>query len=67
MQYYKGDHLLDSIVVTELESVWYKIPESIRYFYRNNHNRYYDYASKSMGIICTKHITNFGEVEWGIF
>ena len=19
-----------------------------------------------MGIICTKHITNFGEVEWGI-
>ena len=66
IQYYEGGNPLDSIAETELESVWNKIPESIRIFYENIHNGFYDYASKAMGIICTKHITNFGEVEWGI-
>ncbi|ASZ67042.1 SMI1/KNR4 family protein [Bacillus cereus] len=66
--YYEGGNPKDSFNNEELESSWREIPESIRDFYENVHNGFYDYTSESMGLMPLETITYFGDddLEWGI-
>ncbi|HDR8180951.1 TPA: SMI1/KNR4 family protein [Bacillus thuringiensis] len=66
--YYEGRNPKDSFNNEELESSWREIPESIRDFYENVHNGFYDYTSESMGLMPLETITYFGDddLEWGI-
>lgn len=68
IRYYAGGNPQDSVVESNLQNVWNKIPQSIRCFYENVHNGFYDYACKAMGLVRTSDITYVrdNEWEWGI-
>lgn len=66
LQYYEGGNPLEQFNNNKLQSIWSKVPDSIRYFYENIHNGFYDYASKAMGMVCSSYITNFSDDEWSI-
>ena len=64
IRYYAGGNPQDSVVESNLQNVWNKIPQSIRCFYENVHNGFYDYACKAMGLVRTSDITYLGDDEW---
>jgi hypothetical protein len=66
--YYEGRNPQDSFENEELELSWGKIPVSIRNFYENVHNGFYDYTSESMGLVPLESVTYLGDedLDWGI-
>lgn len=68
MQYYVGGNPLEPLNNPDLETCWDKVPESIRYFYENLYNGFYDYACGAMGMVESKHITYLGhnDFDWTI-
>ncbi|MCI1696865.1 SMI1/KNR4 family protein [Aneurinibacillus aneurinilyticus] len=66
--YYEGRNPQDSFENEELELSWGKIPDSIRNFYENVHNGFYDYTSESMGLVPLESVTYLGDedLDWGI-
>lgn len=42
------------------------IPDHIKVFYTDIHNGFYDYCSKSMGLVECESITCLSDDEWGI-
>lgn len=66
IQYYEGGNPLEPLNNEDLELIWSKVPISIREFYENIHNGFYDYASKAMGLISLESIVYFADDEWSI-
>jgi len=64
--YYEGGNPLEKFNNEALEESWEKIPNSIRRFYENVHNGFFDYASESMGLVPLGSVTYFDDDEWGI-
>ena len=66
--YYEGRNPRDSFENEELELSWGEIPVSIRNFYENVHNGFYDYTSESMGLVPLDSVTYLGDedLDWGI-
>lgn len=64
--FYEGGNLIDQSKGKSLEEQWDKIPLSIRSFYENVHNGFYEYSSWSMGMDALRNVTYFADEEWGI-
>lgn len=66
--YYVGENTIQTVENTMFQSVWEKIPESIRNFYENVHNGFYDYRIDAMGLVSLQQSTYFADddIEWGI-
>lgn len=66
IQYYEGGNPLEKMNNSDLKLVWDQIPYSIRIFYENVHNGFYDYVSKAMGLINLESVSSLAKDEWGI-
>lgn len=64
LQYYVGGNPLEPLNNSYLEPWWEKAPESIRYFYENLHNGYYDYACGAMGMVASQNIDYLGDPDY---
>lgn len=64
--YYEGRNPNEQFHNEKLEELWDRIPSSIRKFYKNVHNGFYDYTSESMGLVPLESITYLDDYEWGI-
>lgn len=66
--YYEGRSPKEDFKNEELKNSWSKIPESIRAFYENIHNGFYEYSSESMGLVPLESVTYLGDedLEWSI-
>ncbi|MDF2904205.1 MAG: hypothetical protein K0S25_1843 [Bacillus sp. (in: firmicutes)] len=64
--YYEGRNPNEKFNNEKLEESWDKIPISIRKFYENVHNGFYDYTSESMGLVALESVTYLDDYEWGI-
>jgi len=64
--YYQGGNPNGKFNNEKLEKAWDKISGSVRKFYENVHNGFYDYTSKSMGLVQLESVTYLDDYEWGI-
>jgi hypothetical protein len=64
--YYEGRNPKDTSNNKQLEKDWSNIPTKIREFYKNIHNGFYYYPSKSMGLSSFENVVFLDEYEWGI-
>lgn len=64
--YYEGRNPKENFNNDQLEEDWPNIPLKIREFYKNVHNGFYYYPSKSMGLDPLEEVTYLDEYEWGI-
>lgn len=68
ISYYAGRTPIVKMRDDELGASWDKIPCSIKKFYENVHDGFYDYASISMGLIPIKYVDYLGDedMDWAI-
>jgi len=64
--YYEGRNPEENINNNILEEIWDKFPISLKKFYKNVHNGFYDYTSESMGLVPLEAVTYLDDYEWGI-
>jgi len=66
--YYEGRVPYSFFDNSDLEKAWDKIPLSIKCFYEQLHNGFFEFTSEAMGLVPFEFVTYLGDddLEWGI-